>query len=94
MFTALLKNDLPEILETIEIYIPGLMAQAKIHWDQENYQLAESLFRRSIEFCSDNETWRLNVAHVLFMQESKYKVFEGLLERKQFHFMNQLFKNR
>jgi hypothetical protein len=28
----------------------------------------EKLFRQSAEFCSEHETWKLNVAHVFFMQ--------------------------
>ncbi|XP_036356075.1 snRNA-activating protein complex subunit 3-like [Octopus sinensis] len=48
------------------------MQQSKIYWDVENYQKVERIFRSSVEFCNENEVWRLNVAHVLFMQE-KYK---------------------
>jgi tetratricopeptide repeat protein 30 len=48
------------------------MSQAKIVWDREDYDQVENLFRRSSEFCGSNETWRLNLAHTLFMQE-KYK---------------------
>ena len=48
------------------------MAQGKIHWDVGNYAAVEKVFRKSMEYCSENETWKLNVAHVLFMQE-KYK---------------------
>ena len=49
-------------------YIPVLMAQAKIYWEIEKYQNVEKIFRKSVEFCSEHNTWRLNVAHVLFMQ--------------------------
>lgn len=49
-------------------YIPILMAQARIYWERNNYQQVEKIFRRSVEFCSENDTWKLNVAHVLFMQ--------------------------
>lgn len=49
------------------------MAQAKIYWDLENYSMVEKIFRKSVEFCNDHDVWKLNVAHVLFMQESKYK---------------------
>lgn len=48
------------------------MAQAKIYWDLENYAQAETIFYKSVEFCNENDTWRLHVAHVLFMQE-KFK---------------------
>ena len=49
-------------------YIPVLMAQARIYWDTEDYQQVEKIFRKSVEFCSEHNTWKLNVAHVLFMQ--------------------------
>lgn len=49
------------------------MAQAKIYWDRENYHMVEKIFRKSVEFCNEHDVWKLNVAHVLFMQESKYK---------------------
>lgn len=26
------------------------------------------IFRKSVEFCNEHEVWKLNVAHVLFMQ--------------------------
>ena len=51
-----------------ELYIPVLMAQAKIYYDLENYEKVESIFSKSAEFCSNNDTFKLNVAHVLFMQ--------------------------
>merc|ERR1712070_442326 len=59
--------------EALERYIPVLMAMARIYWDRENYPMVERLFRQSAEFCSEHEVWKLNVAHVFFMQESKFK---------------------
>nr|KAJ3418848.1 Tetratricopeptide repeat protein 30A [Polyrhizophydium stewartii] len=59
--------------EAVDKYIPILMAQAKIYWDMENYSMVEKIFRKSVEFCNEHDVWKLNVAHVLFMQESKYK---------------------
>lgn len=61
-------------------YIPVLMAQAKIYWDMENYQQVEKVFRKSVEFCNDHDIWKLNVAHVLFMQENKFKEATGFYE--------------
>ena len=46
------------------------MAQAKVYWDAENFPQVEQIFRKSVEFCSEHDTWKLNVAHVLFMQVS------------------------
>ena len=61
-------------------YIPVLMQQAKIYWDMENYQQVEKIFRKSVEFCNEHDVWKLNVAHVLFMQESKFKEATGFYE--------------
>ncbi len=49
------------------------MAQAKIYWDREHYAMVEKLFFQSAEFCSEHEVWKLNVGHVFFMQETKFK---------------------
>ncbi|XP_045491836.1 tetratricopeptide repeat protein 30A [Colias croceus] len=67
------KKAVVEYEEALERYIPVVMAQAKIYWDKENYGQVEKIFRKSVEFCNESDVWRLNVAHVLFMQESKYK---------------------
>jgi len=48
------------------------MGQAKIYWDLEHYSMVEKIFRQSAEFCSEDESWKLNVAHIFFMQE-KFK---------------------
>jgi len=79
------KKAVNEYDESLERYIPVLMAQAKIYWDRENYQAVEKIFRKSVEFCNEHEIWKLNVAHVLFMQtkttgENKYKEAIGFYE--------------
>ena len=62
-------------------YIPILMAQASIYWDMQNYGAIEKIFRKSVEFCSDHDIWRLNVGHVLYMQDNnKYKDAIGFYE--------------
>lgn len=75
--------------ETLELYVPVLMAQARIYWDMKNYAQVEKIFRKSVEFCNEHEVWKLNVAHVLFMQsvvsaslgqEAKYKEAIGFYE--------------
>ena len=67
-----IRKTLKEYDQALEKYIPVLMAQAKIYWDKENYPMVEKLFRQSAEFCSEHETWQLNVAHVFFMQENRF----------------------
>eukprot|EP00951_Prasinocladus_malaysianus_P015309 scaffold117312_cov51-Prasinocladus_malaysianus.AAC.1 len=41
---------------------------AQIYWDMEHYAQVEKIFRQSAEFCSEHDTWKLNVAHTFFMQ--------------------------
>lgn len=78
--TEMIKKTVMEYEECLDKYVPVLMAQAKIYWDLENYTQVEKIFRKSVEFCNDNDIWRLNVAHVLFMQESKFKEATGFYE--------------
>jgi tetratricopeptide repeat protein 30 len=66
------KKYLDEFDEALAKYIPVLMGQAKIYWDMEHYSMVEKIFRQSAEFCSEDESWKLNVAHIFFMQE-KFK---------------------
>uniref|UniRef100_A0AAY4CTM9 Tetratricopeptide repeat protein 30 n=1 Tax=Denticeps clupeoides TaxID=299321 RepID=A0AAY4CTM9_9TELE len=75
-----LKKALHDYDEVLEKYVPVLMAQAKIYWNRENYDMVEKIFRKSVEFCNEHDTWKLNVAHVLFMQENKYKEAIGFYE--------------
>lgn len=66
------KKHLNEFDEILSKYIPVLMGQARIYWDLEHYSMVEKIFRQSAEFCSEDESWKLNVAHIFFMQE-KFK---------------------
>ncbi len=69
----LIKSSLKLYDDELEKYIPVLMAQARIYWERDNYPMVEKLFFQSAEFCSEHEVWKLNVAHVFFMQETKFK---------------------
>lgn len=68
-----IKSALKDYDDSLEKYIPVLMVQAKIYWDMGNYSQVEKLFRQSAEFCSEHDTWKLNVAHTFFMQDGKFK---------------------
>ena len=74
------KKAVNDYDEALEQYIPVLMQQAKIYWDRDNYAAVERIFRKSVEFCNEHDTWRLNVAHVLFMQDNKFKEATGFYE--------------
>lgn len=74
------KRAVNDYDEALERYIPVLMAQAKIYWDTANYSHVEKIFRKSVEFCNEHDVWKLNVAHVLFMQEGKYREAIGFYE--------------
>eukprot|EP01086_Lenisia_limosa_P012454 TRINITY_DN40799_c0_g1_i1.p1 TRINITY_DN40799_c0_g1~~TRINITY_DN40799_c0_g1_i1.p1 ORF type:complete len:676 (+),score=138.86 TRINITY_DN40799_c0_g1_i1:100-2127(+) len=73
--------------EALDSFIPVLMAQAKVYWDRENYPAVEKIFRTSSEFCSEHETWKLNVAHVFFMHETRYadaiRYYEPLVREQE-----------
>mmetsp|Transcript_17499 Transcript_17499/g.29471 ORF Transcript_17499/g.29471 Transcript_17499/m.29471 type:complete len:555 (-) Transcript_17499:282-1946(-) len=68
-----ITTALQEYDTALDQYIPVLMMQAKVYWDKGNYAQVEKIFRQSAEFCSEHETWKLNVAHVFFMQDNKYR---------------------
>ena len=63
-----IKRAINEYDEALEAYIPGLMSMASIYWDMEHYSAVQKIFHQSAEFCSEHETWKLNVAHTFFMQ--------------------------
>ena len=72
------KKSINDYEDALARYIPVLMAQAKIYWDMDQYAQVEKIFRKSVEFCSESDIWKLNVAHVLFMQvtdQSKHTSF-------------------
>jgi tetratricopeptide repeat protein 30 len=80
-----LKNSLKEYDDSLEKYIPVLMAEANIHWNKEDYSAVERLFRNTADYCSVHDTWRLNYAHTYFIQEDKYleciQWYEKILEK-------------
>ena len=59
--------------------------QAKTYWDKSNYNQVEKLFRQSAEFCSEHEVWKLNVAHVFFLQDKfsdAIRYYEPIVRRQ------------
>ena len=66
-----------------DMLIPVLMAQAKILWNRNDYKLIEQLFQKNSEFCSTNFQWKLNSAHVLFVQhkfEEALQFYENFID--------------
>jgi tetratricopeptide repeat protein 30 len=68
-----IKSALKAYDDALEDFMPVLMAQANIYWERGNYTQVEKIFRQTAEFCSEHESWKLNVAHVFFMQGNKYE---------------------
>ncbi|KAH0795453.1 TPR Domain containing protein [Histomonas meleagridis] len=60
--------------------IPVLMSQAKIFWNLEKYRIVELLLMKYADFCIDNRTWRLNLAHTYFMEPDKMSEAISLYE--------------
>lgn len=62
------------------------MAQAKIEWERGHYEALEKLWHRWSEHANKDDTFKLNVAHTLFMRE-KYKdsadFYEPLIAGKE-----------
>ena len=71
--TDKIKAELKIYDTTIEHYLPIVMTQCKIYWDLHNYEQVEKILKMNGEFLSEHDTYKLNVAHTLFMQENKYK---------------------
>ena len=65
--SQMLTQRMREYEDELERYVPVLMAQAQIFWDQGQYSHALAVLQQSKEFVSENETWKLNVAHTYFM---------------------------
>lgn len=81
-----LKAALKAYDDAVEKYIPVLTSQAKIYWDMENYPQVEKVFKSSIDFASEHEIWKLNVAHTFFMQDRFHdaiKYYEPIVKKYQ-----------
>ena len=87
-----ITTALQEYDTALDQYIPVLMMQAKAHWDKGNYAQVEKIFRVSAEYASEHETWKLNVAHVYFMQDNKFreaiKFYEPFVRRQMDDLLN------
>nr|PIM00388.1 tetratricopeptide repeat-containing protein [Toxoplasma gondii COUG] len=56
-------------LRRIKKSLQVLMAQANIHVEQRNYKMVEGLLQHSSDICELDSTWKMNMAHVLFLQQ-------------------------
>ncbi|KAG5192117.1 flagellar associated protein [Tribonema minus] len=82
-----IKGALRAYDDALERYVPVLMALARVYWERDNYPAVEKIFRQSGEFCAEHDVWKLNVAHVFFMQENKFKdairYYEPIVKKHQ-----------
>ena len=67
-----LKKTLKDYDDSLEKYIPVLMAECSIYWQKEKYEMVERLLLNAREYCAVHDTWKLNLAHCFFIQEGKY----------------------
>ena len=54
--------------QELEQYLALVMGQAKLIWQQGNYEMLERMLQKSADLLGDHEVWRLNMAHAVFMQ--------------------------
>lgn len=62
-----------EYKEMLEKYSVVTMAQAKIYWNRENYHMVQKIFQKSWEIWCEDETLKLNIAHMHFIQNNYRK---------------------
>lgn len=63
-----------EYEKAMQKYLPVLTAQAKIFWDMGNYEAVEQILlsNDNSEYFADNISWRINMGHSLFIQETSF----------------------
>jgi tetratricopeptide repeat protein 30 len=77
---AALKAAVQAHRECLEALVPVLMGQAKLLWDRALYASAERLLRGAGECAGESDTWQLNLAHAVFMQEGRFADAASLYE--------------
>ena len=62
-------TNYPSNLNLVQIYLFDILLKQIEHVEARFYFTlqVEKIFRKSVEFCNESDTWKLNVAHVLFM---------------------------
>lgn len=53
----------------ISMLLSIVMARAQIYWKQKDYVAAEQVLQNAPDPCTDSDSWKLNMAHVLFVQQ-------------------------
>ncbi|XP_029789157.1 tetratricopeptide repeat protein 30A-like [Suricata suricatta] len=82
------KKAVNEYDDTLEKYIPVLMAQAKIYWNLENYPMVEKIFRKSVEFCNDHDVWKNMSKHMIVLRDSVIQECVQFLEQCELYGRN------
>lgn len=65
--SSMLTQRMRDYEDELERYVPVLMAQAQMFWEQGQYSSVMSVLQQGKEFLSESETWKLNLAHTYFM---------------------------
>ena len=60
-----------ELNARLEAFIPILMLQVRLFWDQREYAKAEQLLLLHSDYCMENNDWNLNLGHTLFAQKNE-----------------------
>lgn len=66
------RNISIKITNLIDKYVAVITNQAKILWDNKDFESVESLFSESADICNKNKVFRVNLAHSVYMQEKNH----------------------
>jgi tetratricopeptide repeat protein 30 len=65
-----LQESKQEFDTLLRSFIPNLMLQVKLFWDQKDYSKAQELLVEHSEYCLSDNDWNMNLAHTLFAQQN------------------------
>lgn len=70
-----------DIIHELDFLLAALMSQARLYWEREEFELVEELLRRFDDLCGEEDEWKINMAHSLFVQQGqKFKESIALYE--------------
>jgi tetratricopeptide repeat protein 30 len=59
------------IRSELDFFLAAIMGQARVYWDQDDFDSVEQLLRRFSDICKEEDVWKINMAHSLFAQQGQ-----------------------